>query len=46
MGRSWFDALYSDRVKLLRENPEEYVRKYPKPKWGWRKRPTKPDRHT
>lgn len=39
------DALYSDRIRLLRTDPEQYFRNYPKPEFGFRqtrKNDTKP----
>lgn len=36
------DALYSDRIRLLRTDPERYFREYPKPEFGFRQS-QKPD---
>ncbi|BAU97091.1 hypothetical protein N24_2829 [Corynebacterium suranareeae] len=33
--RKTTDALYSDRVKLLRDNPEQYFKNFPKPEFGF-----------
>lgn len=29
------DVLLTDRVKLLQEDPDEYFRRYPAPRFGW-----------
>lgn len=31
------DALYRDRVRLLRDDPDEYFRQYPAPDFSWRR---------
>lgn len=32
------DALYTRRIKLLREDPDEYFRQHPKPQFGFDRR--------
>ena len=42
--RQQTDALYADRVRLLKTDPDRYLREYPKPTFGFRMAPDSGDK--